>query len=376
MKLLQNILVTIDFSESSEYVLEKSIRLAKKFNSQITLMHVISDHHMSSKLDKFLDDTVKAQLDKIASEIEEADVDLKDIIIEHGVPFEKIIEEVQINDYNVIVAGSLAKPESETFKLGTTVEKLIRKNPIPIWVVKPEPLRKVKKILCPVDFSDASHRALNNAITLAQSFKAELFIQHIYPPVSYSPMWRDMDYEEEKKNLRVIQEAEFNEFLEPFDMKNISYKKVTAEGVDYQEILKFISENNIDLLLMGTTGKTGLSRILMGSTTTKVTRELPCSFITTKAKDITDDFFESYLKSLQAIIKSAKQSQQIEDYEKAIEKYTIALKQYPDNIPVLMGLIESYQAIGNKHKVDYYRKYGHEVIEKTWGHKYLKIIKL
>ncbi|MCG8581377.1 MAG: universal stress protein, partial [Bacteroidales bacterium] len=349
MKLLQNILVTIDFSESSEYVLENSIRLAKKFNSQISLLHVVADRHMSAKMDKFIDDTVKSQLDKIASEIEEAGVDLKNIIIEHGVPFEKIIEEVQINDYNLLVAGSLAKPDNESFKLGTTVEKLIRKNPIPIWVVKPEPLRKIKKILCPVDFSDASHRALNNAITLAQSYKAELFIQHIYPSVSISPMWMEMDYEEEKKNLKLAQEAEFDEFLAQFNMKSVAYKKVTNEGVDYQEILKFISENKIDLLLMGTTGKTGLSRILMGSTTTKVTRELPCSFITTKAKDITDDFFESYLKSLESIINSAKQSQDKEEYEKAIEKYSIALKQYPDNIPILMGSIEAYEALGNNH---------------------------
>ncbi len=376
MKLLQNILVTTDFSESSEYVLESSISLAKKFESQITLMHVVSDHHTSSKLDKFIDDSVKSQLDKLASEVEEAGVDLKNSIIEHGVPFEKIIEEVQMNDYNVIMAGSLAKPENESFKLGTTVEKLIRKNPIPIWVVKPEPIKNIEKILCPVDFSDASHRALNNAITLAQSFKAELFIQHIYPPVSLSPMWMEVDFHEEKMNLEASQDAEFREFLEQFDMKDVSYTKVTTEGIDHQEILKLVNENKIDLLLMGTTGKTGLSRILMGSTTTKVTRELPCSFITTKAKDITDDFFESYLKSVESIINSAKQSMHNKEYDKAIEKYSIGLKQYPDNIPILMGLIEAYQATSNKHKVEHYRKYGHEVIERTWGGKYLKKIKL
>jgi tetratricopeptide (TPR) repeat protein len=189
-------------------------------------------------------------------------------------------------------------------------------------------------------------------------------------------MWVEMVYEEEKMNLKLVQESEFNEFLEQFDIENVSYKKVTNEGVDYQEILNFISENKIDLLLMGTTGKTGLSRILMGSTTTKVTRELPCSFITTKAKDITDDFFESYLKSLESLIKSAKQLMDNNEYEKAIEKYSFALKQYPDSIPILMGLIESYQAIGNKHKVEYYKKYGHEVIERIWGHKFLKKIKL
>jgi len=376
MKFLQNILVTIDFSESSSYVIENAIRLAKKFNSQITLMHVITDHHMSSKLDKFIDESVSSKLDKIASDIRAKEIDLRDSIIEHGVPFEKIIEEAQINDYNVIVAGSVKKTENESYKLGTTVEKLIRKNQIPIWVVKPEPIRSIKKILCPVDFSDASLRALHNAISLAQSFEAELSILHVYPSVSYSPMWIEIDYIQEKKLLKSTQDEEFHVFLEQLDMKDVSYKKVTIEGVDHQEILKFIKGNDIDLLLIGTSGRTGLSRILMGSTTVKVTRELPCSFITTKAKDITDDYFESYLKSIESIMNSAKQSFQNKDYERSIEKYSIALKQHPDNIPILKGLIESYQAIGNQNKVDYFKKYGKEVIKRIWGNEFLNKLKL
>lgn len=375
MKFLQNILVTVDFSESSDYVVENAIRLAEKFESQITLMHVISVHHLSSKMDKLVEESVASKLAKIAADVRAKGIDLKESIVEHGVPFEKIIHEAQTGDYNVIVVGSEKKTETESYKLGTTDEKLIRKNQIPIWVVKPEPLRNIKKILCPVDFSDASLRALNNAVTLAQSFEAELSILHVYTPVAYSPMWLEIDYAQENEILKSTQETEFHDFLEQLDMKDVSYRKVIIEGVDHQEILQFIEENNIDLLLMGTTGRTGLSRILMGSTTAKVTRELPCSFIAMKARDITDDYFESSLNSLESIINSAKQSFQNKDYEKSIEKYAIALKQHPDNIPILMGLIESYQAIGNQHKAVYYKKYGREVIKRVWGDKYISKFK-
>jgi len=376
MKFLQNILVTVDLSESTDYVIENAIRLAKKFDSQITLMHIISVQYQSSKMDKFVEESVASKLEKIASDVKAKGVDLKESIIEHGVPFEKIIHEAQTGDYNVIVVGSAKKAKDETYKLGSTVEKLIRKNQIPVWVVKHEPLNPIKKIVCPVDFSDASLRALNNAVTLAQSFEAELTILHVYTPVAYSPMWIEIDYAQENKLLKSTQETEFNDFLEQLDMKDVNYNKVILEGVDYEEILHFIEENTHDLLLMGTTGRTGVSRILMGSTTEKVTRALPCSFITMKAKDITDDYFESTLNSLESIINSAKQSFQNKDYEKSIEKYAIALKQHPDNIPVLMGLIESYQAIENQHKADYYRKYGREVIERIWGKKYLNTFKL
>lgn len=376
MKLLQNILVTVEFNESLNCVIKNSIMLAEKFNSQITLMHVISDHNMSLELKKFVEESVRLKLDEITSDIKAKGIDLRDSIIENGIPFEKIIQEAQINDYNVIVAGAGNKIGKESFKLGTTVVKLMRKNQIPIWVVKQETVKDIKKILCPIDFSAASQRALNNAITLAKRFDAELYILHIYAPISYYTTRFDVDITQENKISKSKQEKEFHDLLEQVNLKDVLYKKIINEGVAHLEILEFIKENNIDLLLMGTTGRTGLSRLLMGSITEKVTRELPCSFITTKAKDITDDYFESNLKSIEAILNSAKQSFQNKDYEKAIDKYSIALKQYPDNIPIIMGIIESYQAIDNQHKVDYYRIYAREVIKRTWGEEYIDKLKL
>ncbi|MBN1117957.1 MAG: hypothetical protein JXA77_12165 [Bacteroidales bacterium] len=68
----------------------------------------------------------------------------------------------------------------------------------------------------------------------------------------------------------------------------------------------------------------------MGSVTEKVSREMRCSFITTKAIDITDSYFESNLESVESILNSDKESFTKKNYESAIEKYTIALKQYPD----------------------------------------------
>jgi tetratricopeptide (TPR) repeat protein len=122
---------------------------------------------------------------------------------------------------------------------------------------------------------------------------------------------------------------------------------------------------------MGTTGKTGLSRLLMGSVTEKVIRELPCNFITTKSKDITDNYFDSNLKSIESLINSAKKSLEGKDFERALEKYTIALKQYPDNLPIILGIIETYKAMGNVNKVNSYRDYAREVVKRIWGEKYL-----
>lgn len=371
MKLLKNILVTIDFSESSKYVIENSIRLAEKFHSQITLMHVIADEKISSEILKMYTESVKLKLENISSTIKSKGIEVNKIIIEKGVPFEKIILEAQNNEYNVIIAGSGNKEKQEAYKLGTTVEKIVRKNQIPVWVVKNEDLKEIHKIICPVDFSDASKRALNNAITLAHKFGAELLIMNVFIPVNYSSMRFEVDNASENKELKKKQEKNLNEFLEQFDFSHIKYRIEIKEGEPFLEILKGIMKNKIELLVMGTTGKTGLSRLLMGSVTEKVIREVPCNFITTKSVDITDNYFDSNLKSIESILSSARKSFEKKDFEHALEKYHIALKQYPDNIPVILGIIETYEAIENKTKAEYYKVYGREVVKRIWGDKYL-----
>ncbi len=370
MKFLENILVTVDFSDSTDFVIENSIQLADKFNSHITLMHVIANDHLNDKLDHFIEESVQTKLSKIASEISAKGIQLKDHIVVHGVPFEKIIDEVETHDYNVIIAGKSSKTESAVYGPGTTVDKLIRKNEVPVWVVKSEPAKPIKKIVCPVDFSPSSQRALDNAITLSRRFKAELSILHIYTPVNYSSIWYEIDSIHENEKLKLQREQEFNDFLKDYDLTDVTYQTVTLEGEVHTKVINYIEQNDIDLLLMGATGRTGLSRLLLGSTAVKVTRVAPCNFVTTKTRDITDDFFKSSLKSMEALMISARESFEEKDYNKAIEKYNIALKHHPYNIPTLLGLIEASEALGDQNKVDYYKSYINQVVDRLWGKAY------
>lgn len=71
------------------------------------------------------------------------------------------------------------------------------------------------------------------------------------------------------------------------------------------EILRYIKSHMVELLINGTTGKTRVKLLLMGGFTEKVIRELPCSFITTRAKNITDNYFESNLITLESPMKTA-----------------------------------------------------------------------
>jgi len=376
MKLLQNILVPVDFSESSTRAVEAAIMLAKVFDSRISLLHVTPDNNVSGELQAILMDSINNRFKELQSRIEKENITVESATSEKGIPFERIIQRARTSNPNVIVAGSGNKKEGDVFRLGTTVEKLMRKNQVPLWVVKNEEVRPISRILCPVDFSDASRRALTNAITLAKHLNAELTILNVFTPFMISSPRLKVDQEAENKRLRKMQEKQYHDFLVQFDLGSVRNRKLFVDGEPHLKILYTIRDEGIDLLLMGTTGKTGLSRILMGSVTEKVTRELPCSFITTKARDITEDFFADNLREIESIISSAKTTFKQGDYDKAIEFYTLGIKQYPDNIPILAGLVETYKAAGNAERADYYRKYAREIIKRMWGEEYLQIINL
>jgi nucleotide-binding universal stress UspA family protein len=282
----------------------------------------------------------------------------------------------QSGDFNVIVLSSGNKPEKEKYKRGTTIERLMRKCPVPIWVVKNIPVKPVRRILCPVYFSDESKRALVNAVLLADKFDALLYIVHIFTPVTAFSHRFSIDYEAENKLLRAGQQSQFNTFLESIDPGNVKYKTQLLAGEPHSEILNFIESENIDLLLMGTTGKSGLSRILVGSVTEKVTRELPCSYITTKSIDISTGAFDKNLEELIATIQLAIKFEKSGDPERAIEKLTEGIKQFPDKLPILCSLIQLCESTGKNQMAEFYRNYARFVIEKVWGEQYLDRISI
>ncbi|NBC83546.1 MAG: universal stress protein [Bacteroidetes bacterium] len=377
MKLLQNILVPVDFSESSLKAVETAIFLAKAFQSQVILLHVIeNDIHINSKTIQTLEHFTKNNLEELENNIKFQGITHVRTIIEKGVAFEVIISFAQRENINVIVAGAGSDSKENAYKLGTTAEKLMRKNQIPLWIVKDDDVKPIQKILCPLDFSDASKRALSNAITLSQRLNAELTILNVYKPVHYFSSRLQVDNNEENNSLRAEQEKELYDFLKSYQLQTIKHDVELVDGEPFLEILKKIKQDNFDLLLMGTTGKTGLSRLLMGSVTEKVTRELPCNFVTTKSIDITDDYIASNIKGMESIINTAKELLNQGEYDQAIEKFSMALKQYPDNIPVLLGLIKAHKIRGNNQKAKYFRSYARDIIQRIWGEEYLSKIDL
>ena len=287
MKLLDKILVATDFSAGANSAVEHAILLAKTFKSEILLLHVVPHIAGDPTVSNMLNDKVAARLQDLRTSIESKNVAVCDAAVAVGIPFDQIIQYSDRHNVNVIMIGAGEKDATDRFQLGITAERLIREATMPVWVVKVDSPLGIKKILCPVDYSDPSRRALTNAVHLARNYNAELtVVTVIQAPRWFESIDRSLQVPDAQTESEVSeQESSLDDFLRDVELHGVTWKKLVRRGVPHQEILAVAAEDEADLIALGTVGKSGLARILMGSVTKKVCREMPCSVITMKSED-------------------------------------------------------------------------------------------
>jgi len=284
MKLLERILVATDFSKSSGHAVQTAQTLAKAFGSKTILIHVIPKVPDSLVNLRTVRMAIRERLYDLSKELTKAGVRAVESVVEVGVAFDQIIQASERLDVNVIVVGSGDHAEPGAGRVGVTAERLMRKASKPVWVVKAGGAPVFKRMLCAVDFSDPSRRALANAVHLARTFQAELTGLHVAESLPELHVSTGTIPAEAQSNYQRQERRDFDAFLKDFDFTDVTWTKTVRQGGAHLEILKLAREWSADLLIMGSVGRTGLPRILLGSVAGKVIRELPCSIITVKSE--------------------------------------------------------------------------------------------
>ena len=146
-------------------------------------------------------------------------------------------------------------------------------------------MNKYKNILVPVDFSEVSARALMVALNFAGVMDAEITVMHavsmsaVSLPVDGMPVYNDEMIEEQMEAAR--------KQLDDFVQKHIGAAKVSQTvcfGEPTSEVNNYAEEHNVDLIVMGTHGRTGLLHLLMGSVAESVLRHARMPVLCVPAK--------------------------------------------------------------------------------------------
>ena len=135
----------------------------------------------------------------------------------------------------------------------------------------------IQRILCPIDFSDFNQSANEYASMLAQSTGAKVVYLHVsLPEVLYGTNVHTDLEKEEQHELRRLQE------IKPTH-PDVEASYVVKFGLPSDRIVEYAVENEVDLIVMGTHGRTGLRRALMGSIAEAVVRKADCPVLAIKA---------------------------------------------------------------------------------------------
>jgi len=144
---------------------------------------------------------------------------------------------------------------------------------------------KLKKILCPTDFSEASFEALKYAISLARSTQSKLILMYVVNQkmlseglslarVSAPEALGKEIADEARRRLKMLVPVE--------ERKGLDWETDIRSGNPAQEVIRYAKENNIDMIVIGTAGHSGIDRMMFGSTAEKVVRGAHCSVLTVR----------------------------------------------------------------------------------------------
>jgi len=148
----------------------------------------------------------------------------------------------------------------------------------------------IRSILLPTDFSECGNYALSYAASLARTFKASIIclnvIEPIVPTVGYSGMTEPMPIADIAEQLEDSAERELPKLAECDECAGLNVEEMVAHGEAASEIVRVAKERAVDLIVIASHGRTGLGRILFGSTAEAVVRHAACPVLVVKPPPI------------------------------------------------------------------------------------------
>lgn len=145
---------------------------------------------------------------------------------------------------------------------------------------------QIRTILVPTDFSECGNYALSYAASLARMFGASIICVHVIEPmvptVGYSGMTEPLPIADITDQLEDSAERELPKIAEREEFASLKTEEVIVHGEAASEIVRVAKDKNVDLIVVSSHGRTGLGRILFGSTAEAVVRHAPCPVLVVK----------------------------------------------------------------------------------------------
>jgi nucleotide-binding universal stress UspA family protein len=304
--MIERILCPVDMSDTSRVALERAIPLAERTGAAIDVLHA---YHVPRPVEpvsalwmtageqpvwRVFEERARVELEQLLASLTAAERDRITAHLTHADPPTAILSAAQRLKSDLIVMGTHGRTGLSRFILGSVAERVVRESNCPVLTVRrpsvPEPaaLRRFERTLVPVDFSACSVTAVHAAAAFARAFGGKLDLVHFWdvsPMLSADALTVDsgMVTPGLTRAAKVDAEQGLAEFLRRVGSQRLPIARTRIErGNPARAIVTLAERGDYDLVALGTHGRTGLSRLLLGSVAEHVVRRCRCPVLTVR----------------------------------------------------------------------------------------------
>jgi nucleotide-binding universal stress UspA family protein len=271
---MEKLLLSTDGSLAAERAAKVAIDLAKTCGSKLYVISVVEVPAFGAE---FVE-TLPNMIDRLEKEARGVLESLKDRATKEGIscealvyqgeePYKYIVDEAVKNNVEMIIMGRRGRTGVERLMLGSVTAKVIGYAPCKVMVVPRAGGLSFEKILIATDGSIYSELASREAISIAKRCGSNL--------IALSVAKKD-------ENLPVAKES-VDKVRQNAERENIKVEALTLKGMPYDVIVETAKQKNADVIIVGSHGRTGLERLLMGSVTERVIGHAGCAVLVVKA---------------------------------------------------------------------------------------------
>ena len=289
----QRIFVAVDFSPTSDEALRQAHLRASSTGAKLAVCHVVPNEIRSNVLFPNLGTkqalNVPLQLERVTEKAVERVTELTgrsssdfDLLVTDGTPYAAILTEAEKWLADLVIVGSHGETGTSAGLLGSVTNKVIRYAHCPVLVVRP--VNPPGGIVVGTDFSDPALPAVKAAVQEAARTGAELTLVHSldiawtaasYPSMAFGAAPTRLSADE----MRELDVAATERLLEVLTQLGVKGQPRVTQGPAGAALIDIAKESRARLLVVGTLGRTGLRRVLLGSVAETVTAGAPCSVL-------------------------------------------------------------------------------------------------
>ncbi len=304
MQRFKNVLLVIDEKAKSSAALPQAVALCRRNGADLALVNVAEDPARELDLSFTPDFLANLELDQLeerrncleelAEPIRAEGIRVSTKVL-LGTPFLEIIREVLRSQHDLVMMTAEGRGGFKEMLFGTTSMHLMRKCPVPVWVVKQDQPQHYSRIMAAVNpaSDDAQkdgldQKILDLATSLAQLEDGELDIVHTWQFSGESTLRgarSQLSQAEVDQFLQSVEQAYrdgLNGLLANYDLNGLNYKTHLLKGGARDLIPAIAQENEVDLVIMGTVSRTGVAGFFIGNTAESVLQRVNCSVLTVK----------------------------------------------------------------------------------------------